>query len=243
MSGVVGGTALGLVMTSKSGSTISAQVNGVSVTAQVARDLTVAVGDAILVTKVGSQWFVIQRLFIAAPAAVTQPELPNPKPAVVTGELVVPAVETRSRANGAWRTDTEDVLQGNYGGQGNHTGCAFYGTQPQSLAGTTVQSARVLVRRESGGPYLAPAATLRLVTETARPAGDPTLTSTTTGPALHVGEETQAFTVPTAWAQAMVDGTAGGLAVFIAGGSPYLRFAGRGAWSAGWTLVITWRRG
>jgi hypothetical protein len=235
--------ALGTVMTLKSGSTITAQINGTTVIAQVARDLTVGVGDTVLVNKVGSQWFVVQRLFIAAPAAVTQPELPNPKPAIVTGELVVPPVETRSRANGAWRADTEDVFQGNYGGQGNHTGCAFYGTQPQSLAGTTVLSARVLVRREAGGAYLANASTLRLVTETTRPTGDPTLTSTTTGPALHVAEETQTFTVPTAWAQAMVDGTAGGLAVFIAGGAPYLRFAGRGSWSAAWTLVIAWRRG
>jgi hypothetical protein len=238
-----GPIALGQVMTLKSGSTVTAQINGITVIAQVARDLTVGIGDMVLVNKVGSQWFVVQRLFIAAPAAVTNPEPPNPKPSVVTGDFVMPPVETRSRANGAWRTDTEDVFQGDYGGQGNHTGCAFYGSQAQSLSGATVQSARLLVRREAGGPYLAAAATLRLVTETTRPTNDPTLTSTTTGPALHAGDTTTTFVVPTAWAQAMVDGTAGGLAVFIAGGSPYLRFAGRGTWSAGWTMIINWRRG
>ncbi|MEE3918179.1 hypothetical protein V2I01_04775 [Micromonospora sp. BRA006-A] len=41
----------------------------------------------------------------------------------------------------------------------------------------------------------------------------------------------------------MVDGTAGGLAVYDSSGSPYVRFAGRGSWSPAFTLAISWRRG
>lgn len=238
----VGQTALAVASSAKAGSVVTATVNGQVVTVQVARDLTVAAGDTVLVQKVGSAWFVLQRLWSAAPTAVENPTLPNPKPSFISGELVVPPVETRSRASGTWRTDTDDVIQGSYGALGTHFGCAFYGTHPQSLAGAVVTAARVLVLRGAGGPYLAPAATLRLVTENTRPANDPTLTSTTTGPALHVGDSTTTFVVPTAWAQAMVDGTAGGLAVYVSGGTPYLRFAGRGSWSPAWTLVISWQR-
>lgn len=241
---VVRGTALGVAVSNKSGSTITANVNGRNVTVQVARDLTVAANDTVLLNKVGSQWFVVQRLWSTAPATLpTNPDLPNPQPSIVTGELVVPPMETRSRSNGIWRTDTDDVIQGSIGSYGTHFGCAFYGTLPQSLAGAVVQSARLYVRRLTGGPAPAREATLRLVTETTRPANDPTLTSSTTGPALRAEEETQSFAVPASWAQSMVDGIAGGLAVYVAGGDPYLRFAGRGTWSAGWTLVITWQRG
>lgn len=243
MTGQVGQMALGLATSAKSGSTISAKINGQTVTVQVARDLTVASGDTVLVNKVGTQWYVIQRLYTAAPATIINPDLPNPKPASYTGTLVVPPVETRSRSNGIWRMDTDDVIQGSYGSYATHIGAAFYGTQPQSLSGTTVTSAHLFVRRLTGGSAAARAATLRLVTETTRPANDPTLTSSATGPSLAAGDETQAFAVTTSWAQSMVDGTAGGLAVYEADGDPFLRFAGRSAWSAGWTLVINWRRG
>lgn len=239
----IGTLALGRTVTTKSGSTITVNINGITVTAQCARDLTPSVGDTVVVNKIGSAWYVMQRVYSTAPASVTNPEPPNPKPAQITGTLVMPPVETRSRTNGAWRTDTDDVIQGSSGAYSTHFGCAFYGTQPLALSGTTVLSATALIRREAGGPYLASAATLRLVTETTRPANDPTLTSSTTGPALHVGETTESFTVPASWVQSMAAGTAGGLAVYVSGGSPYLRFAGRGAWSPGWTLVVNWQRG
>lgn len=241
MSGTVRETALAVASSAKAGSVLTAVINGKSVTVQVARDLTVAAGDTIIVQKIGASWFVLQRAWSAAPGEVENPKLPDPKPSIITGELVIPPVETRSRANGAWRADTDDVMQGTYGVYTSHVGCAFYGTQPRSLTGATVTAARILVRREDGGPYLAQASTLRLVTESTRPANDPTLTSSATGPALRVGAETSTFAVTTAWAQAMVDGTAGGLAVSAT--SPYLRFAGRAAWSAAWTLVISWQRG
>lgn len=237
---------LAIARSTKSGSTITATVNGTNVTVQVARDLTVSVGDPLLVTKIGSQWVTVQRLYTSAIATTDlpiNPVLPNPKPGIVTGALVCAPVETRSYRATGWRTDIDDVFQGMYGGQGNHTGCAFFGLKPQSLAGATVTDAKLRVRRLAGGSYNAQPSTLRLVTESTRPVGAPTLTSSTTGPDLAVGTETSEFDVPNSWAQGMVDGTSGGLAVFVSGGTPYLRFAGKGAWSAGWTLTIYWQRG
>lgn len=229
----------------KSGSTVVAVVNGVETTVQVARDLTVAAGDVLLVERLGSQWFAVARLFAAAaPQAEEQPRPPDPKPAVVTGTLVVSPVETRSyRPSYGWRTDNTDVYQGQYGGWGNHTGCAFYGSKPRSLSGATVTDAKIRVKRLSAGTYAAQPTTMRLITQATRPGGAPTLTSSGAGPTLAVGSTTNGFDVPTAWAQAMVNGTAGGIAIYDSSGSPYVRLAGRGSWSPAFTLTISWRRG
>jgi hypothetical protein len=230
--------------TVKSGSTCTVRINGTATTVEVVRDLTVAIGDVLLIHKVGSLRVASGRLYAAALAEVPgEPDPPpEPKPAIVTGRLVVPAVFTGSYRDSRWRTDTGDVVQGAYGGYGNSTGVAFYGTKPTSLAGATVTAASVNVKRAAGGAYAAQATTLRLVTEDTQPIGAPTLTSTTAGPNLAVGATDASFTVPTAWAQAMVDGTAGGLALFDGDGSPYARYAGRGAYSASFTLTINWQR-
>lgn len=235
------GTAMGTV----TGSTAPIEVGGVQVTAQVLRGLTLARWDPVLITRHGATYVVVGKLAATTPAAPlgdatvgdTSPDAP---PVVTTGTLVCPAVETRSY-RGSWRDDTDDVYQGEYGGWGNHQGCAFYGSLPRSLAGATVTGSRVLVRRLSGGTYAAQTTTLRLVSQATRPAGAPTLGSSTTGPSLPVGGQTE-HTVPTSWAQAMVDGTAGALAIYTAGGSPYVRTAGRGSWGSAWTLIIDWRR-
>jgi hypothetical protein len=227
----------------KSGGTVTANINGIVTTIRVARDLTVASGDVLLVQRLGAQWWATARVFEAAPGVVETQTPPNPKPSTVTGSLVVAPVETRSyRSSFGWRTDNTDVYQGEYGGWGNHTGCAFYGTKPRSLAGATVTDAKLRVRRVSGGVYAAQGTTMRLMTNATRPAGAPTLTSSTSGPSLAVGATTNSFDVPNSWAQAMVDGTSGGLAFFDSDGSPYVRFAGRSTWSAAFTLTIYWSR-
>lgn len=149
-----------------------------------------------------------------------------------------------------WRTDlgpvnTADTYQGRYSGSsfGRMTGCAFYGSTPRSLAGATVTRATIRVRRLSSGDYAARTATLRLVSQSTRPSGAPTLNETTSGPSLAVNATNDAFVIPNSWAQAMVDGTRGGLAISISADTPYIRLAGRASWSAAWTLTINWRRG
>jgi hypothetical protein len=236
------GALLATATAAKSGSTVTATVNGIVITVQVARDLTVASGDVLLLQRVGAQWFALCRLFAAAPAAPSNPAGPGGNTGTATGSLIVAPVETRSYRNGAWRTDNTSVYQGQYGGNGNHTGCAFYGTTPRSLAGSTVLGATIQVRRITGGAYAAQGTTMRLMTNAVRPGGAPTLTSSTAGPSLPVGGTNNSFAIPASWAQAMVDGTAGGLAFFDSGGSPYVRFAGIGDWSPAFTMTIQWRR-
>jgi hypothetical protein len=236
------GAVLATATTIKSSGTCSAIVNDVTTTVQVARDLTVAVGDVLILQRVGSQWFALGRAYTAAPAGVENETAPPPKPVTTSGTLVVAPVDTRSYRNGAWRTDNTNVYQGQYGGGGNHTGAVFYGTKPRSLSGATVTSARIRVRRSAGGGIIAPqSTTMRLVTQATRPGGAPTLTSSTSGPSLARGASST-FTIPDAWAQAMVNGTAGGLGFFDSDGSPYVIFDGRGSWGPAFTLSISWTR-
>lgn len=228
---------------SKSGSTVTATVNGITTTVQVARDLTVASGDVLLLNKVGPQWFAVCRVYAAAPAAPSNDTPPNPKPPSVTGNTVFAPVETRTWRDSSWTATGDDrVYQGQYGGYGLNTGCVFYGSGPRSLAGATVNSATIRVKRVKGGAFAAATATMRLMTQRTRPAGAPTLTSSTTGPNLAVNATNTAFTVPTAWAQAMVDGTAGGLAFYDADGSPYMKFAGLSDGVSAFSMTINWTR-
>lgn len=231
--------------TAKTGSTCTAEIGGVDTTIQVARDLSVSSGDGLLVVRSGSQWYAVARTGTAAPTApdTPPPPPPKPKPEVVTGRLIITPVETRSRQGSRWRTDNDNVYQGEYGGNGNHIGCVFYGSKPRSIAGATVTSALFRLRRlDSGGVNAAQDTTLRLVAERFRPSGAPTLGSTADGPNLKRGETRNGVALPTAWAQAMVDGTAGGIALYESDGSPYLIMAGRGSWSPAWTLTLYWRR-
>lgn len=236
-------TRLATALAAKSGSTVSADIDGTTTTIQVARDLTVASGDVLAVFRFGSQWFALARAFTAATTIpLDNDPPPPPKPTVVTGTTTISPVETRSYRSSGWRTDTTDVYQGQYGGWGNHTGVAFYGSKARSLDGATVTGATVRIRRPNkGGAAAAQALTLHLVTQATRPGGAPTLGSSTSGPSLKWGE-TETFTLPDSWGQALVDGTAGGLAVYEADGSPYVILSGRSSWSPAFTITLNWTR-
>ncbi len=234
-------TRLGTATAAKSGSTVTCDIDGYVRTVEVARDLTVASGDVLLIHRVGSMWVACCRMFTAAPAAVINEIPPDPQPALVYGTSTFAPVETRSYRMSRWRTDTTDVIQGQAGSGGNNTGAVFYGDGPSSLSGATVIAARVLVRRSSLG-FTTGTSTIRLVTEKERPSGAPTLTSSATGPALTAATDPATFELPASWVQSMVDGTAGGLAVFDADGSPALRFSGRDDWPPAWSLTIDWSR-
>jgi hypothetical protein len=167
---------------------------------------------------------------------------------VTTGTLVCTPVATSTYRSG-WRTDgapvnSFDTYQGRYAGSsfGRMSGCAFYGSKPRSISGATVTKATLKAKRLTGGDFAARTPTLRLVTQSTRPSGAPTLNETTSGPALKVGASTSGFVLPNSWAQAIVDGTRGGIAMSISADDPYIHFAGRGSWSAAWTLTINWRR-
>lgn len=235
-----------LATTAKSGSTCTADIGGILTVVEVARDLTVVAGDGLLVARSGNTWYALARVGTAAPAVVPPdeaPEPPKPKPDVQSGRLVVPPNSLGSYRGGSYRDDTSHIIQGNYGGWGNNIGAIFYGNKPRSLSGATVKKATVRIRRLSqGGQAAKQALTLRLVTERFRTSSSPTLTSSTPGPSLGWGQTSDAFVIPNSWAQAMVDGTAGGIAIFVAGGSPYVITAGKGDWGPAWTMTITWSR-
>lgn len=230
----------------KTGSTCTADIGGIETVVEVARDLSVSAGDGLLVTRSGNTWYAIARVGTAAPASVgtdEAPPPPKPKPDVQSGRLVVSPNGMGSYRSGQYRDDTGHIIQGNYGGWGNNIGAVFYGNKPRSLSGATVTSARVRIRRLSqGGAAAKQALTLRLVTERFRTTSSPTLTSSTAGPSLAWGQTVDSYAIPNSWAQAMVDGTAGGLAIFVSGGSPYVLTAGKSDWGPAWTLTISWTR-
>lgn len=242
MSVLSGQITYGTATSVKSGSTFTVSINGKSTTAQALRDLTIAAGDVVALTKFGSQWLAVGRLYTAAPADPGNAAAPDPTPATRSGVSTFAPVETRSYRNSSWRTDNDNVYQGSFG-SGNHTGCAFYGNGPRSLAGATVTGARIVAHRHNGGGITAPqTTTMRLVTERFRPGGAPTLGASTTGPTLGWNATNTAFAVPTSWAQSMVDGSAGGLGFFVSGGSPYVILSGRSEYRPAFTITISWTR-
>lgn len=238
------GNRLATATSVKAGSTCTALVDGTSTTVEVARDLTVAVGDVLFVSRFGAQWYALARVYATAPVAVENDPVPDPKPSAISGTLVISPVYTGSWDGTRWRTDTTDVYQGIYGtASGNHTGSAFYGDKPTSLAGATISAATIAVRRIARGTaFGAPVSTMRLVTDLSKPVGAPTLSSSTTGPALSVNATDEAFAIPVAWAQAMVDGTAGGIAFFDSDGSPFVAFAGSGSWGPAFSMTVNWSK-
>jgi hypothetical protein len=241
------GIAASVIATNK---TFSVTVNGTTVLARASRDLTVAIGDIVLCTRINNQVLAFSRLFQAAPAAPdteqTSPP-PKPQPDVVTGSTVLAASFTGSYRNTGyvgWRTDNDSVYQGEYGSNGRHVGVALYGNSPRSLAGVEVLSASIRAKRLQGGDFAKRQTTLRMVTNKTKPSGAPTFYTATdaNGPNLAVNTSDTTIAIPAAFAQALVDGNAGGLAIYVAGGSPYVKLAGRSDWSQAFTLTIKWKR-
>jgi hypothetical protein len=257
------GTVYGTALTASSSGACLANVGGIQVTVRVPPGLTVAARQRLLILRKGSTYWGIQ--ILTAPPVVppappppdnstdTNDPAPAPKPVTTTGSLVCSPVATSTWRDGHWRTDigsstSADTYQGRYSGSGygRMSGFAFYGAKPRSIAGATVTKATVKLRRLTSGDYGRRSPTLRLVSQSTRPSGFPTLNETTTGPALgvqgHVSPSETTFTLPSSWGQAMVDGTRGGLAISISSDDPYIRLAGKGSWSAAWTLTLYWRR-
>jgi hypothetical protein len=99
----------------------------------------------------------------------------------------------------------------------------------------------VKIKRLSAGDFSARSASLRLISQTSRPGGAPTLNESTSGPSLTIGSSST-FTLPASWGQALIDGTRGGIGISVSSDSPYIHLAGRGSWSAAFTVSLSWRR-
>ncbi|MCX3064196.1 hypothetical protein [Streptomyces beihaiensis] len=253
------GSLVGVAATDASSDACLVNVANVTVTARVVPGVTVAALDPVLILRRGAVYYVIAVLPGAptvTPTPAPAPDVttdtgdsaPAPKPVTTTGTLTCHPVATATYRDGSWRSDggstnSFDTYQGRYAYSsfGRMTGCAFYGSKPATLSGATITKATVRLRRLSAGAYSGQRPTLRLVSQTTRPSGAPSLHESTTGPSLAVGD-TDTFTLPDSWGQAMVDGTRGGLAIYVSSDDPYIRLAGRGSYSAAWTLTLYWRR-
>jgi hypothetical protein len=240
---VVQGIAQGTV----SSGLVSVKIGGTAVVCRAQRGLTTAAGDRVFGVRDMGQIIIIGNLFTTAPDAPDETQTPPPPPesTVRYGTTVIAPVETRSyRPNWGWRTDNDDVYQGEYGNNGNHKGCIFYGKKPASLAGAEILKASFRVKRVQAGDFANRTSSLRRLAHKTRPGGDPTLISgEITGPTLAVGE-VDTFNLPDSWGQDLVDRTSGcgGFALFDSDGSPYMRLAGRGAWSPAFVLTLEWKR-
>lgn len=242
-------TGVAVTALNTAGGVITVNVGGQLVNVQVDRSINPATtpivnGDIVLMTKVGSTWFVTGLLGTATLNydARTSDPAPDVRPGYRTGRFVIHPVDTATyRASVGWREDTTDLFQGDQSGAGLLTGAAFYGTKPSALAGATVTKAVLKLKRLPGGPFAAATPVLKLVTEAARPTGAPTLSSAAFGPALRAGD-TNDYELNVSWGQGLVNGTYGGLAITSAFSTPYLRLAGRDSWAAGMVVVLDWRR-
>jgi hypothetical protein len=235
---IVRGIAQGGVSGTK---TVTVKFDGNDTTCLALRDITTAAGDIVIGLRLPGQIIIIGRLFASAPSAPDEGSVIPPIEGYSrTGTTVFQPVETRSYRSSGWRSDTDDLLQSDWGGD-DYIGAAFYAGAMRSLAGATVTRVTIKLKRVSGGSSGDRAPIFRQVTESTKPSGAPTLTgSTQTGPSL--GEnETDTFTLPDSWGQALVDGTIGGLGIKDTGGV-HVRLAGRSRWSPSMTLSIEWER-
>lgn len=146
------------------------------------------------------------------------------------GTLTVAATSTGSyRSADGWSQTAP--YQGAYSvSRGLYTGCYFYGSPFASLTGRTGTSLTIRLHRHigagtggvgAGGPvtqYLA------LHGHTSQPGGAPTLvTGTVAAGTLSDASPTTTFTLPTSWAQALIDGTAKGVAHYSGSAGDYSR--------------------
>ncbi|MFK0173423.1 hypothetical protein ACIQU5_32035 [Streptomyces sp. NPDC090306] len=254
------GAQVATALSTVSGGAIAATISKQQLTIRVAAGLTVAVGDVLLVIRAGSDWVATDKLQAAPTVAPTPAPVidtpvkdtgdapPPSKPVTRTGTLVCTPTATACYRGSSWRSDggsvnSFDTFQGRYSGSsyGRMTGCAFYGSKPHTLSGATITKATLKLKRLSAGDYAARRPTMRLISQTSRPSGAPTLQDSTTGPSLSLGGSTT-WVVPTSWGQALADGSSGGLGLYVAADSPYICLAGRSSWSAAWTLTLSWRR-
>lgn len=239
---VVRGIAQGSVLANK---TVSVNFVGTIIICRAGRGVTTSAGDIVLGMRSKNEIVIVERLHATAPSGDTMDNEypPNPWPSVQAGRTVIHPVETRSyRDSLGWRKDTLDLFQGDWGGH-NHAGCAFYGKKPAAIFGVEVTKAWIKVKRDAHSlwdPSLP--LTLKRFTDKIRSNEGPSyLSGTEIGPKLARGE-TENFVIPDSWAQDIVDGTAGGLAIHSNTGSPKARLDGRGSWGPSFTLTVEWRR-
>jgi hypothetical protein len=232
---------VGTILGSASGGRVSVKIDGATLTLPLLRGYTPTINDQVLVALQGRRGFILGALGTApvappAPSVIVSPPAEDPTVAKPrTGSTVFKPTSSGSYRNGSWRGDTNDLYQGDWSGRGINTGAAFYGNGPHGLAPAVCTGVRVKLLREDGGVYGGVSPTLKLWQEKAR-SGAPNERRSTGGPSLSIGESST-FTLPDAWGQELIDGTAGGIGCKVAGSSPYVHLNGPTM-----AVVIDWRK-
>lgn len=203
---------------------------------------TYAVNDLVLVGRSPTSWWVIAKVGTAAAPPVDPPTIAPP--AADYYRSISVAARSTHTYRGGWRSDTTDLYQGDWTGRGVNTGVAFYGSALVGLkADTSASGTRISVRvkRLSGGSYSAVTPTLWTVSQRVKPGGAPTRLSSFSGPSLKPGES-GSVALPDARVTELLNGTAGGIACYVATSTPYAQLAGRGAWSPSMSLAVRYTR-
>ena len=216
-------------------------LRGSQVEAIILSSVTVSVGDSVLLGRDGSAVYVVGRLGVAPapnPDEDTSP-LP-PRPSLATKTVTFRPGYAGSYRGGGWRTDTPDVVTGDWSsGFGPSQGRAFYGSGPSSLRKVvSVEWAQVVLRRKAGGVSGGQTLPLVLLTDKDRPAsGAGSVRATTSGPSLAV-DQGIVWALPGSWAEDLVSGAAGGLGIGTGSSSPYIRTHSPSTAPDGWVLSI-----
>ena len=133
-------------------------------------------------------------------------------------------------AFGGWRSDNNDVYQGEWSGNGNHRGLWFFNDSNirSVLDGQIITNIRMrATRRSAGGVTSAQTPTIYRHNYSSQPAGTP---SGSAGHSNHgqswAWGETKWVTLPIAYGNHLRDGTARGILVYTSSGSPYMIFTG-----------------
>ena len=158
------------------------------------------------------------------------PELP---PAVTPGTVTNSATDSSTARSGSWRSDGRTgegwVFQGHWtsGSTADNTGFWFYGRTLVVSGATASGTGTIRLRRDSiaGMPAAANIYLARHGSHT-KPGSPPALIgSATLIGTLRYGQ-TDTFALPAGFAQDLLSGTAGGVAVVYAGTTNYAAFAG-----------------
>jgi hypothetical protein len=166
------------------------------------------------------------------PATGTDGDAPPLPPEMVGGwggESTLTPSWSGTWRGGAWRTDTQNVMQGDPGG-GACTGAAFW---PASAWGA-LRWADLSLTRLAGGTSAQAPLTMALL---AGPAGDvwPAVLATADGPTLTVGD-TAAWDIPDTWMPPLTSGEAGGIG--IVGTAPAIIDGARMDLHIGWERTV-----
>jgi hypothetical protein len=202
---------------------------------------TYAVNDIVVVARDATGPFVTGRLGVGPGAPETPAPAPVPPPSTVSkrSKTILPSSTGTYRSG--WR-DGDELRQGDWNtGYGINFGAAFYGRQLSGLGADLDRPRSAVLRysRLAGGVFGSQSPTVWTLDQNYRPSGAPTRLSSGTATAVAVNRSAS-WTLPTGMLDELLDGSAGGLGIYVGGSSPYIVLAGRSASSSSMSLAISY---